>query len=84
MDDCKCDQHFEITCVDKCLELAQKAEDLFDEASRCECKAKELMEKARECEKSSNVLAAKANDLREKKHNATRMNLEQQNVKPKN
>ncbi|WP_343101691.1 hypothetical protein [Romboutsia sp. MSSM.1001216sp_RTP31141st1_G3_RTP31141_220114] len=66
MDDCKCDEHFEITCVDKCLELVQKAEDLFDEASRCECKAKELMEKARECEKSSNVLAAKANDLREK------------------
>lgn len=56
-------EDYEITCVDKCADLAEKAEKLFEKALDCECKAVDAFEKAEELEKKAKVLSAKANKL---------------------
>lgn len=54
---------YEITCVDKCVNLAKKAEELFDKACECDAQAVETYNQAKECEKSAKLLEQKANNL---------------------
>ncbi len=60
--DCGCDD-YEVTCVDKCADLAKRAEELFEKACKCESRAAEAFEQAQRLEKSSKVLSAKAQNL---------------------
>ena len=60
--DCYCDD-YELTCEDKCKQLAKQAEELYQRALACEAKATQAYEQAKECEKASNALAAKAKNL---------------------
>ena len=43
--DCSCDD-YEITCVDKCANLAKQAEELFEKACKFERKAADAFEQA--------------------------------------
>ncbi|WP_455538282.1 hypothetical protein [Terrisporobacter sp.] len=54
---------YEITCVDKCVELAKKAEELFDKACKYEANATNAFNQAKECEKSAKLLSQKACNL---------------------
>ena len=54
---------YEITCVDKCVNLAKKAEELFEKALQCDCQATDIYNQAQQCEKSAQVLSQKANNL---------------------
>ncbi|RDY24708.1 hypothetical protein CHF27_000475 [Romboutsia maritimum] len=63
--DCSCED-YESTCVEKCENLAKKAQELFDKASESECQATQTYDQAKECEKSAQVLSAKANNLLQK------------------
>lgn len=60
--DCPCGD-YEITCVDKCVELSQKAEDLFEKACEYEADATQTFNEAEECEKSAKLLSQKACNL---------------------
>lgn len=54
---------YEITCVDKCVNLAKKAEELFEKALQCDCQATDIYNQAQQCEKSAQALSQKANNL---------------------
>lgn len=54
---------YEITCVDKCVELAKKAEELFEKACKYEADATQTFNQAKECEKSAKLLSQKACNL---------------------
>lgn len=60
--ECPCGD-YEITCVDKCVELAKKAEELFDKACKYEVDATQTFNQAKECEKSAKLLSQKACNL---------------------
>lgn len=60
--DCPCGD-YEITCVDKCVELAKKAEELFEKACKYEVDATQTFNQAKECEKSAKLLSQKACNL---------------------
>ncbi|MCI6456222.1 MAG: hypothetical protein SPI06_04280 [Terrisporobacter sp.] len=60
--ECPCG-NYEITCVDKCVELAKKAEELFDKACKYEADATQTFNQAKECEKSAKLLSQKACNL---------------------
>lgn len=60
--ECPCGD-YEITCVDKCVELAKKAEELFDKACQYESDATQTFNQAKECEKSAKLLSQKACNL---------------------
>ena len=60
--ECPCD-NYEITCVDKCVELAKKAEALFEKACKYEAEATNTFNQAKECEKSAKLLSQKACSL---------------------
>lgn len=60
--ECPCGD-YEITCVDKCVELAKKAEELFDKACKYETDATQTFNQAKECEKSAKLLSQKACNL---------------------
>lgn len=60
--ECPCGD-YEITCVDKCVELAKKAEELFEKACQCESEATQAFNQAKECEKSAKILSQKACNL---------------------
>lgn len=55
--------NYEITCVDKCVDLAKKAEELFEKACQYEANAKQTFNQAQECEKSAKLLSQKACNL---------------------
>lgn len=60
--ECPCGD-YEITCVDKCVELAKKAEELFEKACKYEVDATQTFNQAKECEKSAKLLSQKACNL---------------------
>ncbi len=60
--ECPCGD-YEITCVDKCVELAKKAEELFEKACKYEADANATFNQAKECEKSAKLLSQKACNL---------------------
>ena len=60
--ECPCGD-YEITCVDKCVELAKKAEELFEKACQYEADATQTFNQAKECEKSAKLLSQKACNL---------------------
>ncbi len=60
--DCPCGD-YEITCVDKCVDLAKKAEELFEKACKYEVEATQTFNQATECEKSAKALSQKACNL---------------------
>lgn len=60
--ECPCGD-YEITCVDKCVELAKKAEELFDKACKYETDATQTFNQAKEFEKSAKLLSQKACNL---------------------
>lgn len=60
--ECPCGD-YEITCVDKCVELAKKAEELFEKACKYEADATQTFNQAKECEKSAKLLSQKACNL---------------------
>ena len=60
--ECPCGD-YEITCVDKCVELAKKAEELFEKACKYEADATQTFNQAKECEKSAKLLSQQACNL---------------------
>ena len=50
---------YEITCVDKCVNLAKKADELFEKALQCDCQATDIYNQAQQCEKSAQALSQK-------------------------
>ncbi len=59
---CPCEE-CEITCEDKCADLAEKAEELFNKAMKYEEKAKCALKEARELEQNAKCLSQKSCDL---------------------
>ena len=66
--ECPCGD-YEITCVDKCVELAKKAEELFNKACKYEAEATQTFNQAKECEKSAKLLSQKACSLLQSANN---------------